>query len=64
MYVPLGGKSKRKLLNVLVVFTFVAIWHDISLSLLAWGWLITLFIMPEMIATAIFKRVSFTLSLP
>jgi D-alanyl-lipoteichoic acid acyltransferase DltB (MBOAT superfamily) len=33
------------------VFTFVAVWHDISLKLLAWGWLISLFILPEIIAT-------------
>ena len=31
----------------LVIFTFVAIWHDIQLRLLLWGWLITLFIVPE-----------------
>lgn len=29
MYIPLGG-SQRKLLNVWVIFTFVAIWHDLE----------------------------------
>lgn len=29
MYIPLGG-SKKKLLNVWVIFTFVAIWHDLE----------------------------------
>lgn len=29
MYIPLGG-AKRKLINVWVVFTFVAIWHDLE----------------------------------
>ncbi|KAK6539645.1 glycerol transporter [Orbilia ellipsospora] len=50
IYVPLGGSKKRPILNMLIVFTFVALWHDLSLTLLTWGWLIVLFIMPEMIA--------------
>ncbi|KAF7162316.1 hypothetical protein CNMCM5623_007661 [Aspergillus felis] len=69
LYVPLGGgarsgdanKSSRGLLskarqifNFLVVFTFVALWHDINLRLLMWGWLITLFFLPEVIATLLF----------
>ncbi|KAK1301266.1 hypothetical protein QJS10_CPB12g00973 [Acorus calamus] len=48
LYIPLGG-SKRKLLNVWVVFTFVAIWHDLEWKLLSWAWLTCLFFMPEMI---------------
>jgi D-alanyl-lipoteichoic acid acyltransferase DltB (MBOAT superfamily) len=32
----------------------VAIWHDIELKLLAWGWLITFFIVPEIICTRYF----------
>lgn len=31
------------------VFTFVALWHDINLRLLLWGWLIILFILPEVL---------------
>ncbi|KAF2459504.1 glycerol:H+ symporter [Lineolata rhizophorae] len=70
IYIPLGGgggpdvKSKggngglwakfRGVANVLVVFTFVALWHDIQLRLLVWGWLITLFVLPEVIATIAF----------
>lgn len=49
LYVPLGGSSNA-FLSTLVVFTFVALWHDLSLKLLAWGWVITLFIGPEMLA--------------
>jgi protein-cysteine N-palmitoyltransferase HHAT len=49
IYIPLGG-SNRSIVNTLAVFTFVAFWHDISLKLLAWGWLVTLFILPEVIA--------------
>jgi D-alanyl-lipoteichoic acid acyltransferase DltB (MBOAT superfamily) len=39
-----------------VVFTFVALWHDIQLNLLIWGWLIVLFMMPEIIAGFLFPR--------
>ncbi|PSS18985.1 Membrane-bound O-acyltransferase [Actinidia chinensis var. chinensis] len=49
VYIPLGG-SQRKLLNVWVIFTFVAIWHDLEWKLLAWAWLTCIFFVPEMIA--------------
>ncbi|GAA5974348.1 hypothetical protein JCM11641_006751 [Rhodosporidiobolus odoratus] len=48
LYIPLGGSS-RPLLATLGVFTFVALWHDLQLRLLVWGWGITLFIVPEMV---------------
>ncbi|KAL6124755.1 hypothetical protein ACLB2K_077265 [Fragaria x ananassa] len=48
LYIPLGG-SQRKLLNVWVVFTFVAIWHDLEWKLLSWAWLTCLFFIPEII---------------
>ncbi|USW59367.1 Putative membrane bound O-acyl transferase, MBOAT [Septoria linicola] len=57
IYVPLGGSSHGKvrgILNFLAVFTFVALWHDINLRLLMWGWLITLFVLPEILATLAF----------
>ncbi|KKZ64881.1 hypothetical protein EMCG_09258 [[Emmonsia] crescens] len=50
---PILAKA-RGLLNFLLVFTFVALWHDINLRLLMWGWLITLFVLPEIIATTLF----------
>jgi len=49
LYVPIGG-SDRPILSTLAVFTFVALWHDLSFNLLAWGWLISLFIIPELAA--------------
>ncbi|RHZ44705.1 hypothetical protein Glove_712g39 [Diversispora epigaea] len=55
IYIPLGG-NKHPVFNILVIFTFVALWHDISLKLLAWGWLIWLFILPEKIGTTIFSE--------
>ncbi|KAK9373640.1 MBOAT, membrane-bound O-acyltransferase family-domain-containing protein [Lipomyces chichibuensis] len=53
LYVPLGG-AKHPIRNMLIVFTFVAFWHDIQLRLLAWGWLITLFVVPEVAAKLVF----------
>ncbi|ORX99060.1 MBOAT-domain-containing protein [Basidiobolus meristosporus CBS 931.73] len=55
VYVPLGG-SKYQAYNMWFVFTFVALWHDISMKLLAWAWLICLFILPELICTASFAK--------
>jgi protein-cysteine N-palmitoyltransferase HHAT len=49
----LAGQA-RHVFSFLVVFTFVALWHDINLRLLMWGWLITLFVLPEILATFAF----------
>ena len=38
----------------MAVFTFVALWHDINLRLLIWGWLVVFFVLPEVIAILIF----------
>ncbi|KAL9084492.1 MAG: hypothetical protein Q9159_005188 [Coniocarpon cinnabarinum] len=58
IYVPLGGSGRqtstiRSILNMLGVFTFVALWHDISARLLTWSWLIILFILPEMLCKTV-----------
>ena len=58
IYVPLGGSGRgtsmvRSIINMLVVFTFVALWHDINARLLAWSWLIILFILPEILCTTV-----------
>ncbi|KAF2868880.1 glycerol:H+ symporter-like protein [Massariosphaeria phaeospora] len=61
LYIPLGGSAlpgiwgkARAVLSYLTVFTFIAIWHDIQLRLLMWGWLVTLFVLPEIIASMLF----------
>ena len=41
----------RAVANFLAVFTFVALWHDINLRLLMWGWMVVLFVLPEIIAS-------------
>ncbi|KAL4324902.1 hypothetical protein GQ457_11G006840 [Hibiscus cannabinus] len=48
LYIPLGG-SQRKLLNIWVIFTFVAVWHDLEWKLLSWAWLTCLFFVPELL---------------
>jgi D-alanyl-lipoteichoic acid acyltransferase DltB (MBOAT superfamily) len=65
IFVPLGGSGAKSsdqgssilgyLINSLAVFSFVAIWHDISLTLLTWGWLVVIFLIPEMLATQLTK---------
>ncbi|KAI0016161.1 MBOAT family protein [Xylariomycetidae sp. FL0641] len=63
IYVPLGGSSfrsakeaARSVLTYILVFTFVALWHDIQLRLLIWGWLIVFFMLPEMAAGLLFPK--------
>ncbi|KAI8900829.1 membrane bound O-acyl transferase [Globomyces pollinis-pini] len=50
LYIPLGGAQYRAF-NSFLIFAFVALWHDIQLKMLAWGLLIPLFILPEIIST-------------
>ncbi|KAI9834994.1 MAG: hypothetical protein M1819_002717 [Sarea resinae] len=67
IYIPLGGSGGpgadkglrgqvRAVLNYVAVFTFVALWHDINLKLLIWGWLVILFFLPEILATYLFPK--------
>jgi D-alanyl-lipoteichoic acid acyltransferase DltB (MBOAT superfamily) len=49
LYIPLGG-AHRLIATSVLIFTFVALWHDLSPRLLAWGWLVVLFILPEVMA--------------
>lgn len=62
IYVPLGGGAGggisrvRGIVNMLAVFTFVALWHDINLKLLMWGWLVVLFVLPEVLAMMAFPK--------
>ena len=49
------GGSKTKVWNVWVIFTFVAIWHDLNINLVLWAWGICLFMVPEMLVKSYFK---------
>ncbi|KZV73129.1 MBOAT-domain-containing protein [Peniophora sp. CONT] len=55
IYIPLGGKLPAYAL----VFTFVALWHDLSMRLLAWGWLATLVLVPEVTARKMFPATKY-----
>ncbi|KAF9554748.1 MBOAT-domain-containing protein [Agrocybe pediades] len=50
IYIPMGG-AKNVFVNTVLVFSFVALWHDLTFRLLAWGWLVSLFVVPEIIAS-------------
>lgn len=52
IYIPLGG-SKAPVVSTVVVFTFVALWHDLSFTLLTWGWLVSLVVLPEILAAKV-----------
>ncbi|KAF1811167.1 glycerol:H+ symporter-like protein [Eremomyces bilateralis CBS 781.70] len=63
IYIPLGGSlttgvwgKLHAAANFLMVFMFVAIWHDIQLRLLQWGWLVSFFVMPEVLASKLFPK--------
>ncbi|KAA1108501.1 glycerol transporter [Puccinia graminis f. sp. tritici] len=58
LYIPLGGAANMVPATV-VVFTFVALWHDLSFKLLTWGWLVSLFVLPEVIAKQTFAKSSY-----
>ncbi|TFK50179.1 MBOAT-domain-containing protein [Heliocybe sulcata] len=53
IHIPLGG-TKNVAFTSLLIFTFVALWHDLSFRLLIWGWLASLFILPELMASKVF----------
>ena len=49
LYIPLGGSSTLRPRNLWLVFTFVALWHDlVEPRLLGWAWLTCLFLLPEL----------------
>jgi len=61
IYIPLGGanfrsykQAARSVATYLMVFTFVALWHDINMKLIIWSWLIVLFLLPEISARYLF----------
>ena len=55
IFIPLGG-SKYKSINIWIIFTFVALWHDLKLNLLLWGWFICIFLIPEIFVKNYFNK--------
>jgi D-alanyl-lipoteichoic acid acyltransferase DltB (MBOAT superfamily) len=56
IFIPLGG-NKYKFLNIWVIFTFVALWHDLEIKLLVWAWFICIFLIPEIIGKIFVSKV-------
>lgn len=48
MYVPLGGAAWRAA-NVWLIFSFVALWHDLEWRLLGWAWIMAAAMAPELV---------------
>lgn len=58
IFIPLGG-SKMKHINMWVVFTFVAVWHDQNINLIVWAWGICLALLPEILVKKYFNQKKF-----
>lgn len=63
LWIPLGGadfskpaSALRSVAGYLLIFTWVALWHDIKMRMIVWSWLIVLFILPEVVARGLFPR--------
>lgn len=55
VYIPLGGSRRNRLLNILIVFTFVALWHDLTWRVFHWAFLVVAIMAPELVCTAIYR---------
>ena len=55
IYIPLGG-AKTKIFNLWIIFSFVALWHDLKINLLIWGWFICFFLVPEILVKNYFNK--------
>ena len=54
VYIPLGGRKKR-IFNTFIIFSFVALWHDLQFNLLIWAWFIYICLIPEVIIKSYFN---------
>ena len=59
VYVPLGGASKNKFMNILMVFTFVALWHDLTWRVFHWAWIVSGIFAPELVGTYLWRTSQF-----
>ena len=57
IFIPLGG-NRFKAISIWVIFTFVALWHDLEIKLIAWAWLNCVFLLFEMLAKKIAIKVN------
>ncbi|KAF4663102.1 hypothetical protein FOL47_005901 [Perkinsus chesapeaki] len=55
IYIPLGG-TKYKFLNIWVIFTFVAVWHELQFQMLQWAWVVCAMMIPEIIVSLTIQK--------
>jgi D-alanyl-lipoteichoic acid acyltransferase DltB (MBOAT superfamily) len=55
VYIPLGGSRRNRFFNVLVVFVFVALWHDLTLRVFQWAFLVVAIMIPELVCTSVYR---------
>ncbi|PVU96417.1 hypothetical protein BB561_001198 [Smittium simulii] len=56
LYIPMISQKFNQIIRLAIIFVFVALWHDLSLNLLAWAWLIVLIFIPEILAAKFIKK--------
>jgi D-alanyl-lipoteichoic acid acyltransferase DltB (MBOAT superfamily) len=56
VYIPLGGSKSpgMKLLNTIIVFLFVAVWHDTEWRYIHWAWIVLAAIAPELVSRHVY----------
>jgi D-alanyl-lipoteichoic acid acyltransferase DltB (MBOAT superfamily) len=63
VYIPLGGSANNRLFNVFVVFTFVALWHDLTWRVFHWAWIVSAIFAPELAGTYMWRKSKFFIRL-
>lgn len=62
LYIPLGGSRVnllRRVLNIILIFTYVALWHGICVKLLLWSLFILMSFIPELFLRSFINRKRF-----
>lgn len=55
VFIPLGGSRRNRFFNILIVFTFVALWHDFNWRVFHWAFIVFAVMTPELVCTAIYR---------
>ena len=59
IYIPLGGSKKSltiQIFNTMIVFLFVALWHDLDWRVFHWAILVSLVFVPELLGGIIYRK--------
>ena len=54
LFIPLGGNKKVR--SYIFVITFVAFWHDHTINIILWAFILVLFMIPEIVTKAYFLK--------